>query len=306
MKKLHKKLNIVALLVVVMLLTVTPVYGQEVQTAGTYTYDEMIGDINELCATYPGIVSVKNIGTSASGRAIPCVILGNSEASECFMVQSSIHAREYLATQMTMYMIEYYASNSQTFSDMLTNSCFYIVPMANPDGVTITQTVNQLWKANGNGVDLNRNFPVGWANLISEVNIPCYMGFKGYAPLSEPESIALASLAAERNYTAYISYHQQGNVIYYDEPGNTPENSIRSTQLAMVVSGQNGYRCESLQVATGKTVQQGGFTDWVQIQFNKPAITVELGSSLPPAGQGQITGIINRNKNTWSAIAAMY
>ena len=296
-----------------------------VQMSKMYTYTEMNEDIAQLVATYPNIISTKSIGTSTLGRDIPVVILGNKDAKHNILVQGSIHGREYLCTQVSMKMIEYYAQNSSSFSDMLSKSCFYIVPMSNPDGVCIAQsgvasvsdknTANFVktightssWKANSQGVDLNRNFDLGWANLTPRVSGPSYMDYKGASAVSENESKALVALAKERTYDAFISYHQRGNLIYYDEPCNTVENSKRALQLASTISSLNGYTLSNLKESIkNDTVQQGGFNDWAQIQFNKPGVTIELGSTLPPKGQKNVSSIYNKNKDTWNAVAALY
>ena len=81
--------------------------------------------------------------------------------------------------------------------------------MANPDGVTISQTrsasdsVKQMmlargysqsklsyyygiWKSNANGVDLIRNFDHMWST-VENTGGPSYMNWKGPSLVSEPE-----------------------------------------------------------------------------------------------------------------------
>ena len=296
--------------------------AEAVQMVSMYTYDEMCSDITALQSQFPGSVTTGSIGTTALGRNIPYFTIGNTASGHNILIQSTVHAREYLATQVVMKMAEYYLTNRQ---DILQNVCFWIVPMGNPDGVDIAQfgtahitdeaTKNFVlqtghateWKANAMGVDINRNFDIGWAQLTPRVNGRSYMNYKGDAAVTENETKALVAFASARQYDAFISYHMQGNVIYYDEPGNTTENSARSTQLATAVANVNGYELRNLNkaVATNE-VQQGGFTDWVQIVFNKPAITIEVGSSLPPQAQSSVSSIYNRNRDTWAAIASLY
>lgn len=296
-----------------------------VQLSTMYTYDELQNDINELQLYYPDIVSVSSIGTTALGKDIYCITLGNQDAEHNIMIQSTVHAREYPASQVTMKMVEYYCQYNITNPLFLQSVCFYIVPMANPDGVDIAQfgtahltdtaTINFVksqghtkdWKANAMGVDINRNFDVGWSQLKSPYNSPSYMRYKGAYATSEAETIALVNLATARNYDCYISYHMQGNLIYYDEPGNTKEVSSLSTDLAKTIASINHYRLVNLKSAiNGTDVQQGGFTDWVQLALGKPACTVELGSALPPTVQGSVAKIYENNKNTWFLVALNY
>lgn len=296
-----------------------------VQTQTMYTYEEMNEDIKELHTLYPDLVTVGSTGTSALGRNIPYFTIGNINSGHNILIQSTVHAREYIATQVVMKMAEYYLSQDAQNPELLDNVCFYIMPMNNPDGVAITQfgtkyitnqdTVNFVkstghiseWKANAMGVDINRNFDIGWENLTPRVKGRSYKDYKGDTKVSEPETKALINFASARNYDCFLSYHMQGNVIYYDEPGNTIENSTRSTLLAKAISNVNGYQLRNLNVSVATNeVQQGGFNDWVQIRFNKPGCTIELGTSLPPKAQKTATFIYNKNRDTWKAVAKLY
>lgn len=332
--------------------------GPFVQTETMYTYDEMVDDIAHLVARYPDLCRTETLGTSRLGRAIPLVVLGNPDAGRNIFVQSTIHAREYIASQTVMAMVERYCQSYESgsygglsFKRMLDSTCFYIVPMANPDGVQIAQTGSEgiasatlrklidasdhtAWKANAAGVDLNRNFPSGWMNTddasSSEVTSAASEGYPGPSPLSEPETRALAELAQAREYCCYLSYHQAGNLIYYDEAGNTTENSEASTRLAQAVhdatatAGSSAYLLSSLKEnalardseTAASELAGGGFSDWVQLQLNKPAVTLELGRAgtragetppgLPPAGQGEAGQVFEQNKEVWAAVAALY
>lgn len=279
-----------------------------VQLSSTYTYDEMIMDIAELTAMYPGIVTSGSIGTSVQGRNIPFVVLGNPAAPHSIMIQSSIHAREYIVSQSTMATIEYYAMQfaAGNLADVLATTCFYIVPMANPDGVTMAQSVAPDWKANANGVDLNRNFPIGW-ELTGGPAAPGPQKFKGFTPASEPETRALMAFASARNYSCYISYHQQGNIIYYDDDLTSPVTSALSTALAATVNGINRYAMVNTTGTNAtNTTTYGGFGDYVLMGLQKPGITVECGSAYGARGQSQCSTIFLKNADTWAAAARLF
>ena len=287
-----------------------PVSAQTVQLASTYTYEEMLGDINELQATYPGIIRCQSAGTTVQGRSIPMVILGNPGAPHAIMIQSAIHSREYIVSQSTMAIVEYIAQlmSSGQLPDVESNTCFYVVPMSNPDGVVMSQSIAPAWKANANGVDLNRNFNCNWQFLDTKgVIAPGPENFKGYGPESEPEVKALTGLAVSRGFDCYISYHQQGNLIYYDDDFVNPTVSAISALVAATVHNSNGYRMYNLKTtnATGITTM-GGFTDWIQVSLGRPAVTVECGTGWGLAAQKQASSIFNRNKNSWISVARLF
>ena len=111
-----------------------------------YSYDEMVKDIKELCSRYEDRLSFETAGKSADGRDIYLLHLGNPGAENRIFIDAAIHGREYISAQLTMALIEYYASqyyngcyHNRSYSELFDKICFDIIPMANPDGVTISQ-----------------------------------------------------------------------------------------------------------------------------------------------------------------------
>ena len=142
-------------------------------------------DIKQLCNKYSDYGHVNIIGTTVDNRNIYDVVLGNPEAEKCVVFQASIHAREYMTSQLVMEQMEYYLDNynkkydGKTYKDIFDKVCVHVVAMSNPDGVTISQkgfsgirskelrkklkkmrgaSNTTVWKANAKGVDLNRQF----------------------------------------------------------------------------------------------------------------------------------------------------
>jgi len=130
-----------------------------------------------------------------------------------------------------------------------------LVEDANPDGVaTGTRT-------NGDGVDLNRNFPWHWRRS----GVPGDPYYSGRRPLSEPESRALARLVRQQRPMVTIWFHQPWAVV--DASGGDISVERRYAQLV-------GLPLRRLPRFAG------GATDWQNAHF--PATTsfvVEL-----PAG----------------------
>ena len=143
-------------------------------------------------------------------------------------------------------------------------------------------------------MDLNQNFPANW-DLVTASPVPSYGTYKGPSPLSEPESQALADLVNSRTWSATVSYHSMGNVIYWDYPGNQVQQA--SGELATVVAGLTGYQ-------TLPSSGHGGFKDWTQIKENPvPGITVEVGSVSCPLPLSQYQDIWSSNWQVWILVA---
>lgn len=305
-----------------------------VSVTARYSYDQMVKDLSELQSRYGANMKTNVIGTSLDGRNLYEVILGNPNAEKHVLIHAGIHAREYMTPLLVMKQLEYglyfYGSGTyegQPLSNLLQHVAVHFVPMANPDGTTLSQfglgairseelrrgieacyqwdlsngrtaepfeTYLTHWKANARGVDLNQNFPANWERAASS-GAPSYGLYKGPSALSEPESQALANLVNSREWAATISYHSTGSLIYWDYEGNRQYE--RSLELANVVSASTGYR---LAGSSG----DGGFKDWTQIKDNPIAsLTIETGSVPCPLPLTEYRKIWYQNKMVWAAVA---
>lgn len=310
------------------------------QTTGVYTYGMMQEDIVTLCTQYPDVVSFEVLGQSVDGRDIYQLILGNPNAQNAVFIQASIHGREYMATQLVMRMVADYAKKHQTeqymgipYQMLFEQTCFYIVPMSNPDGVSISQYGEAAlqnpekkillreayerekcsygsyaeylarWKSNANGVDLNRNFNAGWEG-IHQKTLPANELYKGIAPESEPETQILTKAVKQRSFDCIISYHAKGEVIYYDAAGNTPEMSHSSMSLAQLASTMNGYKM--MNCKRSSNVVLGGLGDWTMLTQGIPSITIEMGKGACPLAQSEFQKIWNSNKELWGRMAFQF
>ena len=184
-----------------------------------YSYSEMCGDIKSFKNTYSDYVSVKVVGKSNDKRNIYDVVIGNKKAKKTLLVIGNIHAREYMTAQLCMAQIESYLKNYNgsvkgvKVKNVLNKMAVHYIPMANPDGTTISQfgiskirdrklrkalykmsgaSHTATWKANARGVDLNRN-----SNSHFKANHGGKRGsegFSGPSAASEPETKAIAGL----------------------------------------------------------------------------------------------------------------
>lgn len=299
-----------------------------------YSYDQMVKDLESLQSRYGANMRTNVIGTSLDGRNLYEVILGNPDAEKHILIHAGIHAREYMTPLLVMkqleYGLEFYERGSyegQPLSNTLHHVAVHFVPMANPDGLMLSefgisairseelrQAIQNCyatdmaqgrtaaafdrylmyWKANARGVDLNQNFPANWEQVVTCPN-PSYATYRGESALSEPESQALANLVNSRTWAATISYHSMGNIIYWDYAGN--QQFERSKELAELVAMNTGYRPAG---ASGN----GGFKDWTQIKENPIAgLTIETGSVACPLPLSEYEKIWYQNKMVWAAVA---
>jgi protein MpaA len=138
----------------------------------------------------------------------------------------------------------------------------WLVPTLNPDGEAAGR------RHNANGVDLNRNFPAGWAPL----GIPGDWQYGGSSAASEPETQAMVALGAAIEPDLVLWYHQD---LFRINPSQGRDGSIRAryaelTGLPLVEVAGGTYTGTAPQWARTVVAPDGvGFT-------------VELGPSLAP------------------------
>lgn len=304
-------------------------------TKAKYTYTNMAEDLKLLQGKYGDRMSVTIVDTSYDKRNIYKVILGNPKAEKKILIQSSMHGREYMTTQLTMKLIELYCFNYYTgmyqkrfYSELFDEVAFHIIPMANPDGVTISQfgskgirnkTLRQKiekvckkygkgktsyytnWKANARGVDLNRNFNVYWKQLNNGVKSPRAYFYKGTAAASEKETKALVKLVNEIKPVCTVSYHASGSILYWNfgQKGTLKKESRQLVDLAKSLTGYD-------LITSFKKSNSAGFSDWITVKKKLPAITIEIGSKSCPLKISEFKTVWKKNKMLFAELADLY
>lgn len=279
------------------MLLINPIgcFAQVVNPHQVYTYEQMEEDLQLLKQIYPNELSIKTIGQSHFGREIWVVKLGKGEKN--ILLIGSHHGREWLTSTLLMAMLEQYVHSYRESSEygpfsikVLDNVSIWFVPMLNPDGVTIQQSglaaapvgmEDELfemngysldfskWKANGVGIDLNRQYPAGW-NKLNKIPIPWYQFNKGEKPIQANEVKALTTFTEQLKPSIAISYHTSGREIFWKYKNGVHKK--RDKLLAKKVSLLTGYSLSTpLKNAVG-----GGFTDWFITTYHQPGMTIEI------------------------------
>ena len=284
-----------------------------------YTYDQMLEDIKLLEQKYKDIIEVSSIGTSELGKDLPVIRIGKPDAKYNVLLQGAVHAREHMTSWLLMAMMDYWLDRDiLSYGDV----CYHIIPMMNPDGVAISQTgiLNgtqnaiylrdkknglatqnkaeyiKTWKANGLGVDLNRNFPPGW-ETIDDRTEPSSQNFKGTKPFSAAETIALRDYTYQYDFDTTISYHSSGSVIYYSY-GEKKGVNAASKSLGKAVLAVSGYPLKDI---AGDS--EAGYKDWVMDELEIPSLTIEIGCGNSPLAMREIYSVFVRNIKVLPTIA---
>ena len=293
-----------------------------------YTYGEFQRDMALLQKNAGAALRVDEIGQTADGNRLYDFRVGNPAAERHLLVFGGIHAREYITAQLVMRQLVQLLSDQSTnwsyeniaVRELLSNTEIHFIPMANPDGISISQlgleglrteavreTVRQIalkdgkaltetylrqWKSNANGVDLNRNFDALWESYNDHLGHASADHYKGTAPECELESKALADLTRQFQFDATLSYHTQGEVIYWNF-GQEGELKDMTLLLANRVSELTGYRLDG----NFRALDTAGYKDWAISKMGIPSLTIEAGHGGNPVNPAQMDEIWRENRN---------
>ena len=293
-----------------------------------YTYGEFQRDMAALQNNAGTALRVDEIGQTVDGNKLYDFRVGNPAAERHLLVFGGIHAREYITAQLVMRQLVQLLSDQSTngsyeniaVRELLSNTEIHFIPMANPDGIGISQlgleglhteavreTVRQIaakdgkaltesylrqWKSNANGVDLNRNFDALWESYNDHLGHASADHYKGTAPECELESKALADLTRQFQFDATLSYHTQGEVIYWNF-GQEGELKNMSLLLANRVSELTGYRLDG----NFQALDTAGYKDWAISKLGIPSLTIEAGHGGNPVDPAQMDAIWRENRD---------
>ena len=291
-----------------------------VPTTIDWTSDVLAKTVAGLSARYPSI-GVDRIGQSQLGVPIPCLVLGSGPVPVLY--NAAHHANEWITTPVLMKFAEDLAQaamRDKTLYDLpareLLRRCrIYLVPMVNPDGVDLVtgrltggpayEHARAIaaqypaipfpggWKANIDGTDLNLQYPAGWeqARAIKFAQgfcTPAPRDYVGTAPLSAPESRAMADFTQRLRPRLTLSYHTQGQVIYWKYLDYEPEHS---RAIAYQLAAASGYLVEQTPYPSGFA----GYKDWFLENYHLPGYTIEAGLGENPLPLSQFDQIVRAN-----------
>ena len=294
-----------------------------------YTYEDMERDLKKIAEEHKDLTELKSLAKTADGREVYSLRVGAESAEHNVLIFGAIHAREYITAELVMRLTEDYVEAAAKgegsykgvpVKSLTENTAVYFLPMVNPDGVTISQSgldriesadvrkrIYQIyemdgaveidpylvmWKSNASGVDLNRQFDAMWESYNDKVGHPSADHYKGTAPGTEPEAKALIDLTEEVGFERTISYHTQGNVIYWYF-GQKGELLNRTKRFAEAVSALTGYKMD----ANYESLDPAGYKDWAISKKGIPSLTIEVGSNGHPVPHSQIEEMYRKNKN---------
>lgn len=214
---------------------------------------------------------VHELGLSSGGDMVYGLSVGDLSRPMIF-IDGAIHgAHEWRTTHWVKEFIERIKNpldnpNRQIINEMKANLCFMVVPCLNTYGYLNNSYLN------ANGVNLNRNFPVGFENQPDDT-VPWDSQYRGEYPLSEPESQIIKSIIDTYRVIGYVNCHTWGGY----------ENGVFETSSAEIRYRTMLYDIKrSVELSTDFDVEyrqrsypaRAWVTEWVGRESNKSGGTV--------------------------------
>ena len=276
--------------------------------------------VRGLAARYP-FLGVDEIGKSVMGKPIYALRFGRGETQVVY--NGAHHANEWITAPLLLMFLEnlcrayVYGNGLAGYSGEALYQAveLTLVPMVNPDGVDLVtgeltegsfyENARRMaaeypdipfpsgWKANIRGVDLNLQSPAGW-ETAREIKFaqgytqPGPRDYVGTGPLEAPESREMYQLTQALSPALTLSYHTQGQVIYWKFGDDQPP---CSQEIASSFGRVSGYAVEDTPYASGFA----GYKDWFIQDFQRPGYTIEAGLGENPLPASQLPEIYRDN-----------
>ena len=263
--------------------------------------------VRGLCARYPFLAGTM-VGRSVLGRPLWSLTLGAGENRVLY--SAAHHANEWITATLLLSfaeeLCESFARGGAVFgrsaAEILDYARLCLVPLVDPDGVDLVtgelvvgeayESARRIaarypayafpsgWKANIRGTDLNLQYPAGWetareikaaAGIVS----PAPADYVGPAPLSAPESRAMAALTQRFDPALVIAWHTQGEVIYWRWADFAPPGA---DDIAATFAAVSGYSPAETPYASSFA----GYKDWFIRAYGRPGFTIEAGRGVNP------------------------
>ena len=267
----------------------------------TYSlYENLVKELNGKYKT----LKITTCGKSLLGKEIFAFVIGEGKKNIVYV--GGTHGIEWLTSLLLLKFTENLASAYENESllsgfnikDIFENKKLIIIPELNPDGIEIVikgasacgkyKAENyeickgdfSFWSANARGVDINHNFNADWYTLREAekeagINSPSPSRFGGLFPESEPETAAITRLCRRIPVEMLITFHSQGEEIFYEYGKNTPEKALHIAKMFSALTDYTLVKNEGLY-------SSGGLKDWFIEEFKRPAFTIEMGKGKNP------------------------
>ncbi len=207
-----------------------------------HTYSEAISELDSLASSNPAICRLDSIGYSTRDSVVIWALkisdnVGAKEDEPAAFYCAGVHADEILGVEVALGfakdIVHKYNLGDTAAINYVNNIEIFVVPFINPEGHIVVEQGDLAWRKNKcdndhngifdyhDGVDNNRNYDFGWSiDTDPAATTPESLMYKGAAPFTQTENIAIAAFAWEYRPLLALDYHSptygRSEVAYYN------------------------------------------------------------------------------------------
>jgi carboxypeptidase T len=194
-------------------------------TGKYHTVASSEAELKGLAEKYPAICKLESLGKTYEGRDMWCLRITGAPDTKVvprMLIFGLVHAREWISMELPHHLIrkllEGYGTDA-AIKTLVDTHAFWIMPITNPDGLAYSQSKYRMWRKNRSkrgsqiGVDVNRNFEIGWGTGSSAS--PGSDVYRGPNANSEEETRALLALVERERFHVSLSFHSYSELILY-------------------------------------------------------------------------------------------
>jgi len=282
------------------------------------TLEDIQQYLTDFSNKHPSFCQVVKVGASYQNRDILAVRItdGNSRKTRSIWIQGGIHAREWISPATLLYiMTQSLEQNVDEWSSIYQLAEIYWIPNINPDGYTYTRSNDRMWRksrkinsgSSCTGVDLNRNYGIGWGRNDGSSSNPCSDTFRGPSAYSEPEisttTSFISTLASQTNLVGFMDMHSYSQLwlapwgYIYDQTTHAQLQNTLAGECVVALRSWYGTVYRYGPISDVLYLASGGSVDWAYgalgVVYSYTPELRDTGSYgfLLPANQIQPSGI---------------
>jgi predicted deacylase len=277
---------------------------------------QILAELQAKVAAHPtrarlvDIAATYGPGATYQGRPIWALVVSDQVALEedepKALIVAAHHCREIGTPVAVLYAIDQllngYASDPRSRA-LVDGYELWFVPVVNPDGYHHVFTADSFWRKNRRpfgsftGVDLNRNYPLGWGGSCTGSTSPSSDTYKGPSAASEAETQSLIGLSRARRFERVLDFHSYGRETLYGYRCSTfPLQSWYQTE-AVALSVAAGYGSSATRLASA----EGEHYQWQLNEGGAYAFLTEMQTSFQPSYSSSLA----ESAQIWNEIRAL-
>lgn len=276
--------------------------GLEIPT-GYHDLSAIEASLMATAAAFPNLAQLVDVaavygpGSTFEGRPIYALKISDNvsvdEDEPNVLIVGLHHCREIINPEIALDIIFQLTTgygSDPIITDLVDNNEIWIAPVWNPDGLEYVWNTNDLWRKNRSpqvgaiGVDLNRNYDLGFNSSCSGSSNPSSSTYKGTAPESEAETQTMVAFSRSRRFAKVLDFHSSGREVLL---------SYTCSPLDPLIEGFNDSEGVALaniiSWGTRDPSAEGEHQQWQIKETSAYSYLIETGTTFQPAHASAMT-----------------